>query len=112
VPGLADAVRARVVVRSSDNGSRVAAFEAAVSAVDPAGQEWSVVVPLLLAKRLNLPSPGDAEQRWAESSVVSRLVPAGDPEIPSSGSLAEPPAPTPATTPAPIPRTLHRKPRR
>ncbi|MCW2503234.1 MAG: hypothetical protein JWO79_1518 [Actinomycetia bacterium] len=112
VPGLGEATQARIVVRSGDNGSRVAAFQAAVSPVDPAGEEWSVTVPLLLAKRLNLPSPGDAEQRWATSSGVSRLVPVGDPEEPSSGSLAEPPPPSPATTPAPIPRTLHRKPRR
>jgi hypothetical protein len=112
MPGLAEAAEATVVARSGDQGARVAGFPAAVAAVDPASEEWSVVAPLLLAKRLNLPDPANAEQRWATGSVVSRLVPAGGPEPVPEGSLAESPAPTPAATQTTVPRTFHKKPRR
>jgi hypothetical protein len=112
MPGLGEAPEATVVVRSGDNGARVAGFGVAVAAVDPAGEEWSVVVPLLLGKRLNLPDPVNAEGRWASESTVSRLVPIGDPEPVPAGSLAASPAASPATTQTTVPRTFHRKPPR
>ena len=110
--GLADADRCRVVVRSGDNGARIVGWPAAVSRVAPGTEEWATVVPQLLGKRLNLPEPNSAEERWATGSTVSRLAPDGDPEeqLPA-GSLAEAPPPTPAATEARVPFTLHRRPR-
>jgi hypothetical protein len=113
VPGLAEAATCRVVVRSADNGARIVGWPAAVARVEPGSDEWSVVVAQLLGKRLNLPDPNGAEERWATGSVVSRLSPAGDPDASlPDGSLAEPPPPTPAATQATVPFTLHRRPKR
>lgn len=112
LPGLAGADRCQVTVRSGDNGARILGWAATVSRVEPASEEWATVVPQLLGKRLNLPEPNEAEQRWAAGSTVSRLAPAGGPDaaLPDS-SLAAQPALTPATTSARVPRTLHRKPK-
>jgi hypothetical protein len=112
IPGLAEAETCQVVVRSGDNGSRIASWPASVSRVEPGTEEWAEVVPQMLGKRLNLHDPNGAEDRWATGSVVSRLAPAGDPEPLPDGSLAEAPPATPATTTTRIPRTFHRKPRR
>lgn len=111
LPGLAETDRCGVSVRG-DNGGRIVDWTAAVSRVEPGSEEWATVVPLLLGKRLNLPEPNSAEQRWSDTSTVSRLRPVGAPgdQLPDA-SLAEPPATSPATTEARVPRTLHRKPR-
>jgi hypothetical protein len=111
LPGLAGAAACRVVVRSNDNGARIVAWRASVTRVEPGTDGWREAVPLLLAKRLNLPDPAGAEERWATGSVVSRLTPAGGPDagLPDT-SLAEPPAPSPATTRATVPFVLHRRP--
>lgn len=108
-PGLAEATACRVSVRSAENGARILTWDAAVSRVEPGSELWAQVAPLLLAKRLNLPDPVGAEQRWAESATISRLAPTGpaDTDLPD-GSLAEPPAPSSARTPTTVPFTLHR----
>jgi hypothetical protein len=110
IPGLADAGGCRVLVRSADNGARIVAWPATVSRVEPGSETWATVVPTLLGKRLNLPDPNGAEQRWSVAAVVSRLAPAGEPEadLPTA-SLAEPPAETPASTQTTVPFTLHRR---
>ena len=113
LPGLADASSCQVTIRSGDNAARIVGWPAVVTRVEPGSEEWATVVPLLLGKRLNLPEPNTAEERWASGSTVSRLAPDGQPDAAlPDGSLAEPPAPSPATTQATVPFTLHRKPRR
>ncbi len=113
LPGLADATlvpgdRPLRRQRRADRG-----LAGRVSRVEPGSEEWATVVPLLLGKRLNLPEPNSAEERWASGSTVSRLAPDGPPDAAlPDGSLAEPPALSPATTQATVPFTLHRKPRR
>jgi hypothetical protein len=116
LPGLAEATSCDVTVRSTDKGSRVVAWRAAVSRVEPGGPEWAEAVPGLLAARLNLPDAANAEQRWASGCAVLRLTPTGElveagSTLPS-GSLAAPPAPSPARTPTRVPFTLGRSRRR
>jgi len=105
-----------VIVRSAQSWSRIVTWEAMVWRVTPGLEEWQAVVPVLLAKRLNLRDSADAGQRWAAQCSIFRLVPtgglfeAGD-TLPD-GSAAEPPRPTPATTEVRVPYTLGRRHRR
>ncbi len=116
-PGLAAPGTAAVSVRSKDSGGRLLVWPATVSAVLPGCPEWDVVVPLLAAKRLNAADGPAAPDRWARTSLVHRLVPAG-PLLeswtdPDTGSGAAEPPETPATTQVPLPSWLgRRRPRR
>jgi hypothetical protein len=76
-PGLADAERAVVIARG-DHGGAIVAWRAVVSRVDPASAQWPELVPALAAKRLNSEPAAPLAERWAQSNVVSRLVPADD----------------------------------
>ena len=76
-PDLADGSEVDVLVRSKDNGSRLVAFCAVVSGVEPGTPEWDSVAPLLHAKRLNAPDGEEQPARWARESRVLRLVPTG-----------------------------------
>jgi len=110
VPGLADATRCDVIVRSTDKGSRVVTWRAVVSRVEPGSPEWTDAVPGLLAARLNLHDAAGAEQRWASTCAVLRLTPTGElveagPTLPT-GSLAAAPPPSPARTPTRVPFTV------
>lgn len=116
VPGLAEADRCTVTVRSTDNGGRIVSWVAAVSRVRPDGEEWDEVLPTLLAGRLNLADAGAARQRWARDAAVLRLDPTGElveagGSLPA-GSLAAPPPPSPARTRTTVPYTLGRRRRR
>lgn len=115
-PGLGEAATVPVVVRSKDNGGRVVVWEARVEPVPPDTEVWRTVVPLLQAKRLNLPDGDAAAARWARTSVVHRLVPSGrlleSATAPDDSAGAAAPPDTPATTRVPIPYTLGRRPRR
>jgi hypothetical protein len=108
--------RAFVTLRSKDKGSRLLTIEADVEAVDPATDEWSQVVPLLVAKRLNLPDGEKAPERWRRECVVYRLRPTGEvvetPDEPTTSSHAAAPPPTPARTRVPRPLHLRGRPRR
>jgi len=73
-PGLADAAQALVIARG-DHGGAIVAWRAAVSRVDPESAEWAELVPGLAAKRLNAEPAGPLVDRWAQSNVVSRLIP-------------------------------------
>jgi hypothetical protein len=112
-PGLAEASTCDVTVRSADKGARVVTWRAAVSRVTPDTDAWREVVPSLLTERLNLTDALDAEQRWARSCAVLRLMPTGElPEAGSTlptGSLAAPAPPSPARTPTRVPYTLGRR---
>jgi hypothetical protein len=110
-PGLDGAGTALVSARG-DHGGRVVTWPASVERVEPDSELWTSVVPQLAGKRLNSTGAEDLAARWASSSVVWRLVSAGDPaeagdSLPD-GSLAEPPPPTPARTSAHRPFRLHK----
>jgi hypothetical protein len=112
VPGLADATRVDVVVRSADTLARIVRWPAAVSRVRPGTEEWEASAAALLAKRLNVPDAESAIARWASTCVISRLEPAGDPDeldatLPATGHRAAPPA-TPAATRTTVPYTVGR----
>lgn len=116
VPGLAEADRCTVTVRSSDNGGRIVSWRAAVRRVPPDGEEWDEVLPALLAGRLNLPDAAAARQRWADTAAVLRLDPTGElteaaGSLPA-GSGAAPPPPSSARTRTTVPFTLGRRRRR
>jgi hypothetical protein len=108
--GLVDAGTASVTVRSKDKGARLVTWEARVMALDPAGESWAAVVPLLIGKRLNLVDPERAAARWAAECAIHRLTPTGrlidSPEEMPHGSLATAPLPTPAATDVPMPFTV------
>ncbi|MDX6258235.1 MAG: hypothetical protein QOJ11_4569 [Frankiales bacterium] len=108
--GLVDGGTATVTVRSKDKGSRLVSWDATVTAVSPAGDEWAGVVPLLLGKRLNLVDGEAAAVRWARDNAVHRLTPTGRlseaPDAMPDGSLATAPPPTPAATDVPMPFTV------
>jgi hypothetical protein len=112
--GLTD--RAFVILRSKDKGSRLLTIETSVGVVEPDSDEWAVVSPLLLAKRLNLPDGEAAPQRWRRECVVYRLRPTGEvvetPDDPSTSSHAAEPPSTPARTRVPRPLHLRGRPRR
>jgi len=111
-PGLADTAAAQVTARG-DHGGRIVTWPAEVSHLKPDTDEWTAVAPQLAGKRLN--ASGTAEQtvaRWADECVLSRLVPAGDPDeagatLPDD-SMAAPPRPSPATRMPRRPFRLHR----
>lgn len=114
LPGLAGADLAEVTLRG-DHGGRIVTFPASVARLDPAGEEWSAVVPQLAGKRLNAPLAAEAlAARWASECTVSKLTPTGDPAGMSDDSLAEPPRETPARYRPRTPFHLHRvrRPRR
>ena len=107
-PGLAQAGTVRVSLRG-DHGGRIVTWPAQVSIVDPGSPEWSEQVRQLAVKRLN--GAGTAEElvlRWAQTCVVSRLLPAGDPEPLPDDAQAAPPRPTTATRRPRLPFRLHR----
>lgn len=107
-PGLATAGTSEVSLRG-DHGGRIVTWQATVSVVDPAGEDWPAVAPQLAAKRLNGTGTTDeVVARWASTAVLLRLEPVGTTEPLPSGSLAEPPRPTPAVRLPRKPFRLHR----
>jgi len=113
LPSIRDLPTAAVTVRSKDNLNRVVTWEALVWRIDPGTEEWDEVVPLLLAKRLNLPDGEGAAARWAARCTVIRLEPTG--RLLEAGSTlpadsgALPPRRTRATTSVRVPFTLGRR---
>lgn len=115
-PGMAEARTADVTLRG-DHGGRVVTWPAAVSRLDPAGEEWPVIAPQLAGKRLN--AVGGAEQtvaRWSGECAVYRLTPSGESleagETLPDSALAETPRPTPAVREVRKPVRFHRVRRR
>lgn len=111
-PGLAGAATAAVTGRG-DHGGRIVTWPAAVTRVEPGGEEWEKVVPQLTAKRLNAPGTAEAlAERWAATCVVSRLTPSGDPveagpTLPN-GSLVAPVRPAPPVRAVKTPKNFHK----
>ena len=90
-PGLARATTAMVHARG-DHGGQIVAWAARVERVPPDSEQWSSVAPQLAAKRLNSAVTGELVSRWADTAVVSRLVPSSDRLIDlPDGSLTAPP---------------------
>jgi hypothetical protein len=74
-PEVADGAEVEVLMRSKDTGGRVLTWGGLASVVRPADERWQPTVAALVARRLNLPDPDGAADRWAERSVVRRIVP-------------------------------------
>lgn len=102
LPGLRQARIVRVTVRSKDKGGRLVSWPGEVTKLLPNSPEWQEVVPALHAKRLNAHDGEAQPERWAASSAVYRIRPAGAPlEQPGhylTDSGAAPVPPSPATT--------------
>lgn len=102
LPGLPEAERITVMVRSKDKGARLVSWIAAVAQVKPGSDEWGEVAPLLAKARLNAPDAEHQTERWAKEAFVIRLTPTGETSE-APGSLPDDyatvrPAPSPATT--------------
>lgn len=116
LPGIADAERVEVLMRSKESGGRLLAWVGSVSVVGPSDESWEDVTSALVAGRLNLADLSTAKEDWAAKSVVVRIEPTGE-LLEEPGSLSDdahtaPPLPTEATTRGPLPRVLHRRQRR
>lgn len=102
LPGLPEADRIVVTVRSKDKRNRLVSWIAEVGQVEPDSEEWRTVVPLLAKERLNAPDGEGQVERWAREAYIIRLSPTGEvPEAPGtlpSGYASVRPVPTPATT--------------
>lgn len=102
LPGLPEAERIAVTVRSKDKGARLVTWIAAVTQVKPGSDEWQAVAPLLAKSRLNAQDGEHQTERWADEAYLIRLTPTGEtPEAP--GNLPDDyasvrPSPSPATT--------------
>jgi len=111
-PGLESASGAQVTMRG-DHGGRIVTWPAAVTRLDPTGEEWAEVAPQLAGKRLNAPvAAGELVARWAAECAIHKLALADEPveagPTMPDGSLAEPPRDTPARRRTRTPFHLHR----
>jgi hypothetical protein len=102
LPGLPEAERITVTVRSKDKGGRLVSWTAAVAQVEPRSEEWETVAPLLAKARLNAPDGEHQTERWAQEAYIIRLTPTGE-VTEAPGSLPEDytgvrPPESPATT--------------
>jgi hypothetical protein len=82
---LPDIERHQTVVlhlRSKSTRAQVAEAKARVEVVAPESEHWEAVTTALKAGRLNLSDSDHAIQRWADESVVVRLVPTDDISLP------------------------------
>lgn len=113
LPGLEDADRVEVTMRSKENGGRLVTWVGRPSVVRPDDEAWDGVTDTLVSDRLNLEDLSAAKDQWAASSVVVRIDPTGDlveepGALSSDDHLATPPQTT-ATTRGALPRVLHRR---
>jgi hypothetical protein len=66
---------AEVTVRSKHLGGTVVRWLADAAQVDPAGEEWAAVEPLLRKARLH--AEADPTGRWRTTATLTRLTPTG-----------------------------------
>ncbi|HEX6515527.1 MAG TPA: hypothetical protein VF049_08120 [Nocardioidaceae bacterium] len=116
LPGIEDAERVEVTMRSKENGGRLLTWVGTVSVVRPDDDLWDPVTAALVSDRLNLDDLSTAADEWAQSSVVTRVLPTGEileepGRLPDDAHLAAP-LPTDATTRKRLPMVLHRRARR
>jgi hypothetical protein len=76
--GLAADARVEITITSKDKRSRLLTVIATVHPIAAETDEWAGVIPMLRAKRLNLPDGEAAVTRWARESALWRLRPTGD----------------------------------
>ncbi|WP_214412671.1 hypothetical protein [Sphaerisporangium fuscum] len=76
LPGLAEASRVRVTLRSKDNGAQLISFDADVEVVDQSSEPAAPIVSALAKDRLNAVDAATLPSRWATGSTVIRLTPA------------------------------------
>ncbi|GGV12185.1 hypothetical protein GCM10010182_35430 [Actinomadura cremea] len=106
LPGLPEADRVTVILRSKDKGGRLVAFVAACEHVEPGGELWDEVAPKLAKDRLNARTHEGRLERWAAESWVIRLTPTGEEVAPTGDYAHVRPVPSPATTAGPPPRLV------
>jgi hypothetical protein len=115
-PGLVDARRCVVSLRSKDKGVRIVTFEAVAHRLAPGSPEWEHAVGVLRDGRLNAPDHDTMLERWARESAVWRLSPTDTlleaPGRMHTDSQRAEPAPTPAVTSGPPPLLMGKKPPR
>jgi hypothetical protein len=71
LPGIEELDTVQVILRSKDNGARLADFEAEVRVVDQAAEPEAVAA--LAKERLNAPDSEHLTDRWARESTVLKL---------------------------------------
>ncbi|WP_338740675.1 hypothetical protein [Actinomadura luteofluorescens] len=104
LPGLPEAARVTVILRSKDKGGRLLTFGAEVERVEPGSPLWDEVAPVLAKERLNARTHEGQVETWAEESWIVRLTPA-DEVVEAGGEYTTVrPVPTPATTAGAPPR--------
>lgn len=113
-PDWTDGSPVSVLIRSKDNAHRLVSWDAVVTRVDPADEDWDAATTALVAGRLNLRESDSAPARWAEGgATVYRLQPAGTlgekPGSYSDSSHREAPVATAATTVTSKPWVLHKR---
>jgi hypothetical protein len=77
LPAIVDQATVTLLLRSKTTRALAAQVEARVEVVQPGSEHWDAVTTALKTGRLNLTDSDDAVHRWAEESVVVRLVPSG-----------------------------------
>ncbi len=113
LPGLEDAQRVEVTMRSKSDGGRLITWMADASRVSPGDDLWVPTTAALASARLNVADLAAAPTGWAGTSWVTRLVPTGE-TLEDPGHLlpldhrAVPPG-SPASTRGPQPWVLHRR---
>jgi hypothetical protein len=113
LPDVPDGEHVEVTMRSKDTGGRLLTWVARTSVVRPGDEAWEPTTAALVTARLNLDDPAGTPARWAQQSVVRRLVPDGE-FVESPGALTDDshravPEDTTATTRGPLPKVLHRR---
>ncbi len=78
LPGLAQAERATVTMRSKDTRGRLLTWSGTVEVVPPGSEAWPTSAAALLGVRLNLPDPESARRVWADRGTVVRIRPVPD----------------------------------
>ncbi|MFB4310530.1 hypothetical protein [Actinomadura sp. GTD37] len=104
LPGLAEAARVTVILRSKDKGGRLVSFVAAAEPVEPGTGLWDEVTPVLAKERLNARTHEGQVEAWATGSWIVRLTPVDEAAQAPDGYATVRPVPTPATTAGAPPR--------
>lgn len=78
LPGIEEHATVTLGLRSKTTRQLVVEAVARVERVEPKSPLWEPVTDVLKASRLNLTDRDNAIERWADESLVVRLVPTGE----------------------------------